>query len=125
MINNGESIYWALYNNEIRLVTYDDESSEVIFTTVFRSIKNKMYFGNVIWKEDVTDLVGHVLSYVEQVKPDEVPKNVWARICKEYRDNPSAEFLENVNLHIYHIVCDNLLDGMYLIAGNVSFTVNG
>lgn len=122
---NYENAYWELLNNEVRRVDDDNDNRKLTFTTRFRTIQNHLKFEDVVFHDEVSDLSGKVINYIEDVKADCLSDEENAYIVKNFNKAFSFDYLNDNGFCLYRFVCDKNMINRFVIAKKMDIVING
>ena len=117
--------YWDLMNNEIRRVNEDDAGRNIVVTTSFRSIQNKLYFRSVEWRQDVENLKGALVNYVEEVDENSATDEDMEVIRGDYVSDFDFSTLRKAGMKLYRIACNKNSVKVLFMAKNMEILING
>lgn len=117
--------YWELMNNEIRRVNEDDAGRDIVVTTSFRSIQNKLYFRSVEWRQDVENLKGALVNYVEEVDENSATDEDMEVIRGDYVSDFDFSTLRKAGMKLYRIACNKNSVKVLFMAKNMEILING
>ena len=117
--------YWDLMNNEIRRVNEDDAGRDIVVTTSFRSIQNKLYFRSVEWRQDVENLKGALVNYVEEVDENSATDEDMEVIRGDYVSDFDFSTLRKAGMKLYRIACNKNSVKVLFMAKNLEILING
>ena len=117
--------YWDLMNNEIRRVNEDDAGRDIVVTTSFRSIQNKLYFRSVEWRQDVENLKGALVNYVEEVDENSATDEDMEVIRGDYVSDFDFSTLRKAGMKLYRIACNKNSVKVLFMTKNMEILING
>ena len=116
--------YWDLMNNEIRRVNEDDAGRDIVVTTSFRSIQNKLYFRSVAWRQDIENLKGALVNYVEEVDENTATDEDMEALRDDYVSDFDFSTLRKAGMKLSRIACNKNSVKVHFMAKNMEILIN-